>query len=202
MPEVTIQSARAFTADELAGFDGADSDRPILLALMGIVFDVMVMPTLFFVSGYLTVASLKRKTAGKFILGKIRRLVIPWVIAVFTLIPAYKGIFLYSRGLPQEHWSTYFHITSANSQNWLWFLPILFLFNLAYLGLSKVSLPTDRLSLAWSVALVFAIAITSTPAAMSVFTQLGQTAVTRMPSFHPSFRIDWQSAIRANLLAV
>jgi hypothetical protein len=115
------------------------------VGVMGIVFDVMVMPTLFFVSGYLTVASLKRKTAGKFILGKIRRLVIPWVIAVFTLIPAYKVIFLYSRGLPQEHWSTYFHITSANSQNWLWFLPVLFAFNLFYLLLSRLPLEEIRL---------------------------------------------------------
>jgi DMSO/TMAO reductase YedYZ heme-binding membrane subunit len=74
-------------------------------------------------------------------------LIIPWAIAVFTLIPIYKVIFLYSRGLPQEHWSTYFHITNPNSQNWLWFLPLLFLFNALYLLLSKASIRLSNLSL-------------------------------------------------------
>jgi hypothetical protein len=46
--------------------------------------------------------------------GKFKRLMIPWVIAVLSLIPLYKVIFLYSRGLPQEHWATYFHITNPN----------------------------------------------------------------------------------------
>jgi DMSO/TMAO reductase YedYZ heme-binding membrane subunit len=77
---------------------------------------------------------------------------IPWAIAVFTLIPLYKVIFLYSRGLPQEHWTTYFHITSANSQNWLWFLPLLFLYDLLFLGLSRLNLKLPKISMAWAIA--------------------------------------------------
>jgi hypothetical protein len=103
------------------------------------------MPTLFFISGYLTPPSLERKTGREFVKGKVRRLMIPWAIAVFTLIPIYKVIFLYSRNLPQEHWSTYFHITNPNSQNWLWFLPLLFLFNVLYLLLSKASIRLPNL---------------------------------------------------------
>ena len=38
------------------------------------------------------------------------------------------------------------------------------------------------------------------PEAMSVATQLGQIAVTRIPSSHPSLRIAWQRAIKPNLL--
>jgi hypothetical protein len=72
---------------------------------------------------------------------------VPWVIAVFTLIPLYKVIFLYSRNLPQEHWSTYFHITNPNSQNWLWFLPVLFTFNMLYLLLSKAKIRIPNISL-------------------------------------------------------
>ena len=123
-----------------------DPTTMVWVGIMGIAFDIFVMPTLFFVSGYLTPASLANRPAGKFVIGKLRRLIIPWLIAVFTLIPIYKMIFLYSRDLPQEHWSTYFHITSPNSQNWLWFLPVLFVFNMAYVLLSKMNLKMPKVS--------------------------------------------------------
>lgn len=121
------------------------------VGIVGIVFDIFMMPTLFFISGYLAIASLEKKGDWEFVKGKFRRLMIPWAIAVFTLIPLYKVIFLYSRNLPQEHWSTYFHITNPNSQNWLWFLPLLFLFNLIYLALSKVKSRLSGISMGWAV---------------------------------------------------
>jgi len=117
------------------------------VGILGIVFDIFVMPTIFFVSGYLAPASLKNKTGLGFLKGKFKRLMVPWVIAVFTLIPLYKVIFLYSRNLPQEHWSTYFHLTNPNSQNWLWFLPVLFVFNMLYLLLSKANIRIPNISL-------------------------------------------------------
>jgi fucose 4-O-acetylase-like acetyltransferase len=123
-----------------------DPTTMVWVGIMGIVIDIFVMPTLFFVSGYLTPASLQNKPAGKFVIGKLKRLIVPWLIAVFTLIPLYKVIFLYSRNLPQEHWSTYFHITSQNSQNWLWFLPVLFVFNVVYVLLSKTNLKIPKVS--------------------------------------------------------
>ena len=125
------------------------------VGIVGIMFDIMVMPIMFFISGYLTPASLKNKTGWGFIKGKFKRLMVPWVIAVFTLIPPYKVIFLYSRGLPQEHWTTYFHITNPNSQNWLWFLPVLFTFDMLYLLLSKLKVKVDNISLKWAVAGIF-----------------------------------------------
>ena len=117
------------------------------VGIVGIIFDIMVMPIMFFVSGYLTPTSLKSKSNWEFVKGKFKRLMIPWAIAVLTLIPLYKFIFLYSRGLPQEHWSTYFHITNPNSQNWLWFLPVLFAFDMLYLLLSKVNIKAPNISL-------------------------------------------------------
>ena len=75
---------------------------------------------------------------------------LPWLIAVLTLIPLYKVIFLYSRGLPQEVWTNYFHFNNPNSQNWLWFLPVLFLFNLLYLLLSNTRFKLPEISIkAW-----------------------------------------------------
>ena len=117
------------------------------VGIVGIVIDIFVMPTLFFVSGYLTPPSLESKSGREFLKGKFNRLMIPWAIAVATLIPIYKVIFLYSRNLPQEHWSTYFHITNPNSQNWLWFLPVLFAFDMLYLALSKAEIRIPRISL-------------------------------------------------------
>ena len=135
-------------------------DDPATIAwvgIVGIVFDIFVMPTIFFISGYLTPASLKNKTGWQFLKGRFRRLMIPWVIAVFTLIPLYKVIFLYSRNLPQEHWSTYSHITNPNSQNWLWFLPVLFVFNVLYLLLSKADISIPNISLKGAVLAIFLI---------------------------------------------
>jgi fucose 4-O-acetylase-like acetyltransferase len=137
-------------------------DDPATIAwvgILGIVFDIMVMPTIFFISGYLTPASLKNRTGWEFLKGKFKRLMIPWVVAVFTLIPLYKVIFLYSRNLPQEHWSTYFHITNPNSQNWLWFLPVLFSFNVLYVLLSKANIRIPNISLKGAVLGTFIIGL-------------------------------------------
>jgi fucose 4-O-acetylase-like acetyltransferase len=128
-----------------------DPDTITWVGILGIVFDIIVMPAIFFISGYLTPASMKNKTGWEFLKGKFKRLMVPWVIAVFTLIPIYKVIFLYSRGLPQEPWSTYSHITNPNSQNWLWFLPVLFSFNILYLLLSKLNIRMPTISLKWAV---------------------------------------------------
>ncbi|KAA3646723.1 MAG: hypothetical protein DWQ07_10990 [Chloroflexi bacterium] len=129
------------------------------VGIVGIMFDTMVMPIMFFIAGYLVPASLDKKTGGQFLAGKFKRLIIPWVIAVFTLIPLYKVIFLYSRGLPQEHWTTYFHITSPNGQIWLWFLPVLFLFNLLYVALSALNIRMSKISFRWATLGVFLIGL-------------------------------------------
>jgi peptidoglycan/LPS O-acetylase OafA/YrhL len=121
------------------------------VGIVGIVFDIFMMAVLFFISGYLTPISLEKQTGWEFLKGRFKRLMIPWAIAVFTLIPIYKVIFLYSRGLPQEHWSTYFHITNPNSQNWLWFLPLLFAFDLLYLLFSRANFRLPEIPLKWAV---------------------------------------------------
>jgi len=108
------------------------------LSILLFILDLFVMYTIFFVSGFLAPLSLKNKTHKKFVILKIKRLIIPWSIAVLTLIPLYKIIYLYSRNMPQEDWTTYFHWSSIWNQSWLWFLPVLFLFNIIYLIFSKI----------------------------------------------------------------
>ena len=121
------------------------------IGLLRMYLDIFVMFSIFYVSGYFIPKSIKSKTNKEFIVSKFKRIMIPWIVAVFTLIPAYKIIFLYSRDLPQQAWYTYFHIFQRTgsdlsvfsdnpTQNWLWFLPILFFFQLIYLLLSKTKL--------------------------------------------------------------
>ena len=54
--------------------------------LLGLVLDIFLMATMFFISGYFTPASLNDRTAWMFIKGKFRRLALPWIIAVLTLV--------------------------------------------------------------------------------------------------------------------
>jgi peptidoglycan/LPS O-acetylase OafA/YrhL len=138
-----------------------DPDTFMASGIIGIMLDTLAMPAIFFISGYLVPGSLKDKTAWQFISNKAKRLLLPWALAVVTLIPLYKVIFLYSRGLPQEHWTTYFHITNPNSQNWLWFLPLLFLFNMLYLIISKSGIKFPKISLVWAVVATVLISIVS-----------------------------------------
>lgn len=126
-------------------------DDPATNDLSGFVvlsLDILVMPTLFFVSGYVAPASLNTKSGWRFIRAKFRRLMLPWAIGVLTLIPLYKVIFLASRGLPQEHWSRYFYFNNGlRIQGWLWFLPVVFLFNVLYLLGSRMTARTLQISL-------------------------------------------------------
>ena len=112
------------------------------------LLDILVMPTIFFVSGFFMPLSMRHKSTWTFLKSRIKRLVFPWVVGVLTLIPLYKFIFLYSRNIPQENWTTYFHFNNGIfSQSWLWFLPVLFLFNLLYSLISKVKLDLSEIDL-------------------------------------------------------
>lgn len=137
-------------------------DDPTTISWVGIagsMFDTFLMPTMFFIAGYLTPSSLSRKTSSGYIISKIKRLILPWLIAVLTLIPLYQFIFLYSRGLPQGNWFDYLHFNSPFSQSWLWFLPVLFAFNLIYLLIEKIGMKLNRISLPSMVILSLALSI-------------------------------------------
>ncbi len=134
--------------------DPSTSDVP---GILFILLNIFVIATLFFVSGYLAPLSLQHKNKRTFLTTKFKRLVMPWAIAVLTLIPLYKIIFLYSRNIPQENWTTYFHWNAMWNQNWLWFLPVLFLFNLLYAGLSSLRLNLSHVSLKRAIGVVLVV---------------------------------------------
>lgn len=131
-----------------------------LIGIVNLILDIFVMATIFFISGYLTLQSLKDKTRWEFVKTRFRRLMVPWAIAVFTLIPIYKVFFLYSRGLAQENWTTYFHFSNGIwGMNWLWFLPVLFLFNLLYVLLSSRNWVPEKMSFKQGVLATFTISL-------------------------------------------
>jgi fucose 4-O-acetylase-like acetyltransferase len=107
--------------------------------IINMIVDIFMMPTMFFISGYFTTLSLKNKNGWIFLKSRFKRLILPWIIAVLTLLPLYKVIFLISRNLPQENLASYLYFSGdiLINQGWLWFLPVLFLFDLIYYVLSR-----------------------------------------------------------------
>jgi fucose 4-O-acetylase-like acetyltransferase len=130
----------------------SSSDLPGILFL---ILNIFVIATIFFISGFFAPLSLKNKKGWAFLKSKFKRLMVPWIIAVLTLIPLYKMIFLYSRNLPQESWTTYFHWSAIWSQNWLWFLPVLFLFDILYLCFSRVHMNISHITMKRAVFVIF-----------------------------------------------
>lgn len=129
-----------------------------LSGIINIILDIFMMPTMFFISGFFTPLSLENRKGWAFLKSKFKRLMLPWIIAVLTLMPLYKVIFLYSRNTPQESWTTYFHWSNGIlSQSWLWFLPVLFLFDVLYLIFSKVKIGLPKISLKGAVFIIFII---------------------------------------------
>jgi fucose 4-O-acetylase-like acetyltransferase len=147
-----------------------DTEKSDALGYLVMYIDLFVMFILFFISGYFIPRSYKNRNLIQFMISKFKRIMIPWILAVFTLIPACKYIFLYSRGLPQEEWYTYFHFftrTDGNmgfladnpTQSWLWFLPVLFLFQVTYALLARTPVLKIRISLSTAVSTVFTVAL-------------------------------------------
>ena len=63
-----------------------------LSGLLNLILDIFMMPTVFFVSGYLAPASLRSKTTWTFVKARFSRLMLPWIIAAVMLLPLYKII--------------------------------------------------------------------------------------------------------------
>jgi len=131
-----------------------------LSGIINLVIDIFVMSAIVFVSGYFAPSSLRRKGAMEFMKSKFKRLIVPWIMAALILLPLYKFLFLYSRGLPQENWTTYFHWSNGIwSQNWLWFLPVLFLFDVLFVLMSRMGWENAHLSLKAAIGISFLIGL-------------------------------------------
>jgi fucose 4-O-acetylase-like acetyltransferase len=136
--------------------DPSESDLP---GLANLFIDILVMPAIFFISGFFAPLSLAKGTV-RYLKSRLRRLILPWLLAILTLLPLFKVIFLSSRGLPQQEWTSYFHVSNGIlGMSWLWFLPALFMFDCLYLALTKLKIPTGWLSVEKAVAGVFLLSV-------------------------------------------
>jgi peptidoglycan/LPS O-acetylase OafA/YrhL len=102
------------------------------------VVDAFIMPVFFFISGYFGLASLQRKGVKSFLKGRLRRIGLPWLIAVFVFIPLaeYNGLTTKSRFV--TYWLEYVYQTGTPravsissegpSQMHFWFLSLLLFF--------------------------------------------------------------------------
>ncbi len=60
-------------------------------------FDGFLMPSLFFISGYFAIPSIRKKTISQFIRGKLRRLGIPWLVCTLFIGPIVPLVYHYTR---------------------------------------------------------------------------------------------------------
>jgi len=163
---IVLHSAIAYTPFLESVWIVNDLQKGNFTGYVVIYLDIFVMFIMFFISGYFIPSSCKKRSLISFIGAKFKRIMVPWMVAVFVLIPVYKYIFLYSRGLPQQEWYSYFHIfvreggnmgyfADSPTQSWLWFLPVLFMFQVVYALLARIRVFRIRIKLNLAVNLVF-----------------------------------------------
>jgi peptidoglycan/LPS O-acetylase OafA/YrhL len=112
------------------------------------LFDVFMMPVFFFLAGYFTLPSLYRQKPLRFLIGKFRRLGVPWWLALFVIIPMTLH-FTRVKANPDlvhqpfwQYWTTYladfgtFRIgllsVDKTNQMHFWFLSLLLTFFLVF----------------------------------------------------------------------
>jgi glucan biosynthesis protein C len=115
------------------------------------LFEVFMMPVFFFLAGYFTLPSLSRQGVWKFLTGKFRRLGVPWLLALFVIIPMtlhFTRVMANPNLLRQSfwhYWMTYLSdfgtlrigLLSVDRTNQMhfWFLSLLLTFFLVFLVL-------------------------------------------------------------------
>jgi glucans biosynthesis protein C len=145
-------------------YDGLDwwpvSERNVSVAAEWLtVFSyAFTMPLLFFIAGCFALPTIQKKGTIKFIIGKFRRLGIPWIVCILTICPILPLIYHYTRNgfaLSQGYWDLWvlllkraaeFNtgiIGSMNAlmqsnqfyQRYMWFLSLLIAFFLIFAGI-------------------------------------------------------------------
>ena len=87
----------------------ADESSMVVGVITGF-FDGFLMPSLFFISGYFAIPSIRKKTISQFIKGKLRRLGIPWIVCTLFIGSILPLVYHYTRDgliLSSSYWSTW-----------------------------------------------------------------------------------------------
>jgi glucan biosynthesis protein C len=111
------------------------------------LFDVFMMPVFFFVAGYFALPSLMKQGTWKFLKGKLRRLGIPWLLAILIIVPLLQHVLLRKADMGHsvppfwQYWIAYIksigtfqigpYTAERMSQMHFWFLSLLLTFFIA-----------------------------------------------------------------------
>jgi glucan biosynthesis protein C len=135
----------AHTWDGLDWWAVAEPGISLLAAWLAAFSDVFAMPLLFYIAGYFALPNLQKKGLAGFVVGKLKRLGIPWLICILVVTPIFLLIYHYTRGgmslsqsylaiwLEEMHKALQFNsgfilFTNQFSQHYMWFLSLLMLF--------------------------------------------------------------------------
>jgi hypothetical protein len=87
------------------------ADEPsMVVGVFAGFFDAFLMPSLFFISGYFAIPSIRKKTISQFIKGKLKRLGIPWLVCTLFIGPILPLVYHYTRNgliLSSSYWHTW-----------------------------------------------------------------------------------------------
>lgn len=94
----------------------ADPDISLPVQMLSGFFDVFSMPLLFYVAGYFALPSINKHGIGAFLIGKLKRLGIPWLVCVLTVVPAMALIYHATRtglGQAQSFWGIWQEVMAS-----------------------------------------------------------------------------------------
>lgn len=135
-----------------------ESNPSILIDIFMLLGDTFIMAILFFIAGYFAIPSANKHGGRFFLINKIKRVTLPWIVIISVLLPSLDYIHYYSRSIRQglqtrsfiDHWllslkeigrfrtgwldmSSYIDMTEQFYQRYMWFLSLLFLFFLIFI---------------------------------------------------------------------
>lgn len=90
-------------------------ESSIFVGIVTGFFDGFLMPSLFFISGYFAIPSIRKRTISQFIHGKLRRLGIPWLVCTLFIGPILPLVYHYTRNgltLSVSYWRTWLAVMS------------------------------------------------------------------------------------------
>jgi glucans biosynthesis protein C len=74
-----------------------ESNSSIIVTSLNSIFDVFIMPLLFYIAGYFALPAIQKHGISFFIKGKLKRLGIPWIVCILTICPILPLIYHYTR---------------------------------------------------------------------------------------------------------
>ena len=128
---VILHSSLAYMSSGNYTWVVTDTSKNIIFDCISRIFDICLMPCLFFIAGYYTLYSMSSTTFYAYYFKRIKRLLLPFILGTFTLCPIVEYINLLdkSSNVPNyfSFWFFDFILAGATSRH-LWFIFLLFIF--------------------------------------------------------------------------